>query len=323
MAALSGCAGTSSIFNPASVNAQEISSLIQTIYIIAAIVFVIVEGLLIYAAIRFSRKSAPPASEIEGNVKIEIGWTLLPAIVLAIVFFVSLKTLSSVAYLPPVSASDPPGQQPVTVRVVGHQWWWEFDYPDLKITTADELHVPVNTVVYLEVTSNDVIHSYWVPQLGGKIDAIPGQTNHTWFKVTQTGTFDGQCAEFCGVEHGDMRLKVVAESADQFQTWVKDQQSPIPSLSGEAAKGEQYFLQGACVGCHTIDGTAAQGKVGPNLTHIAARSIIAGGVLTNTPENLTKWLTDPQAVKPGNIMPNLHLPADEIQALVAFLGSLK
>jgi cytochrome c oxidase subunit 2 len=184
------------------------------------------------------------------------------------------------------------------------------------------MHVPVNRLVFLDVESVDVIHSYWVPQLGGKIDAIPGHTNKTWFKPVELGTFHGQCAEFCGVEHGDMRFNVIVDSPDQFQSWVKSQQAPIPSLSGDAAQGQNDFMKGACIGCHTIDGTNAKGKVGPNLTHFASRGVFAGGILPNTPDNVKKWLEDPQAQKPGTLMPNLHLPPQEINALAAFLESL-
>lgn len=328
---LAGCAGSPSPLNPASLNASLISKLTLTVFGIAAVVFLIVEGMLIYSAIRFSRKNAGPPSQTEGNRNLEIAWTFAPAIVLVIVYVISLGTLRTVGYLPASAASsDPTGNSSATtnattlhVRVVGHQWWWEFDYPDLGITTANEMHVPVGVDVTVDVESVDVIHSYWVPELGGKIDVIPGHVNHTWFNASQTGVFHGQCAEFCGVEHGDMRFDVVVETADQFQAWVKAQQAPVASVSGAAAQGEQVFMNGACIGCHTINGTNAKGLTGPNLTHFASRSVFAGATLQNTPENVAKWLADPQAVKPGNLMPNLHLSQTQINQLVAFLESLK
>jgi cytochrome c oxidase subunit II len=324
-AGLAGCASASNVFNPASVNASQISSLTLAIFLIAAGVFIIVEGFLVYAAIHFRHKPSQTLPEqIEGNRTFEIAWTAAPAVVLAIVFFISLKTLGFVTGQPAnaaqaSSAADPP----VHIRVIGHQWWWEFDYPDLGITTANEFHVPVNNVVNLDIEAVDVVHSYWAPELGGKIDAIPGHTNHTWFEATQVGQYHGQCAEFCGLNHANMRFTAIVESADQFQAWVNDQQAAIPKASGLAAQGELLFSTGACIGCHTIAGTNAQGTLGPNLTHFASRDIFAGGVMTNTPDNLARWLADPQVIKPGNDMPNLKLTPDQINALVAYLESLK
>jgi cytochrome c oxidase subunit II len=320
---LAGCSTAPAVLNPASSNAQLISQLIWTTFGIAAVVFVIVEGFLIYSALRFRRgaESGLPR-QVEGNPRLELAWFLAPAIVLGFVYVISLGTLRVVAYQPAVAPNDAQGNV-LHVHVVGHQWWWEFDYPDLNITTANELHVPVGQTVDISLESVDVIHSFWVPELGGKIDVIPGQVNHTWFKVEKSGIFHGQCAEFCGVEHANMRFDAIAETPQQFQNWVALQQAPIPVMTGEAAKGEQTFMNGPCIGCHTINGTRAQGKVGPNLTHFASRQVFAGAILTNTPENVTAWLSDPQKIKPGNIMPNLHLAPDQISALVAYLESLK
>jgi cytochrome c oxidase subunit 2 len=195
-AALAGCAAAPSAFAPASINAGEIRNLTLTIYLIAAGVFLIVEGFLVFAAIRFRQKPGKTLpKQIEGNRTLEVAWTAAPAIVLAVVFIVSMRTLGFLAYQPvnAVGAADPPA---IHVRVVGHQWWWEFDYPDLGIVTANEYHVPVGQVVDLDIDSVDVVHSYWVPQLGGKLDAFPGHTNHTWFQATHIGQYHGQCAEF-------------------------------------------------------------------------------------------------------------------------------
>jgi cytochrome c oxidase subunit 2 len=324
-AALAGCASASSVFRPASINASQISRLTLAVYLIAAGVFIVVEGFLVFAAIRFRRKpSQTLPNQIEGNRTLELAWTAAPAIVLAVVFVISLKTLGFVTTQPANAAqAGSSADPPLHIRVVGHQWWWEFDYPDLGIITANEFHVPVNTFVNLDIESVDVVHSYWAPELGGKIDAIPGHTNHTWFEATKTGQYHGQCAEFCGLQHANMRFTAFVESADQFQAWVKDQQAAIPTASGLAAQGEDLFTTGACIGCHTIDGTNAKGTLGPNLTHFASRGTFAGGMVANTPENLSSWLADPQVLKPGNDMPNLKLTPDQINALVAFLESLK
>jgi cytochrome c oxidase subunit 2 len=323
-AALAGCASASSVFSPASINASQISRLTLAVYLIAAGVFVIVEGFLVYAAIRFRHKpSQTLPTQTEGNRTFEIAWTAAPAVVLAVVFIISLKTLGFVTTQPASAQSSGSADPPLHIKVIAHQWWWEFDYPDLGIITANEFHVPVNSVVNLDIESVDVVHSYWAPELGGKIDAIPGHTNHTWFEAVKTGQYHGQCAEFCGLQHANMRFTAVVENADQFLAWVNDQKAAIPTPSGLAAQGEVLFTTGACIGCHTIDGTNAKGTLGPNLTHFASRGTFAGGILANTPADLSRWLADPQVVKPGNDMPNLKLTPDQINALVAFLESLK
>jgi cytochrome c oxidase subunit 2 len=319
---LSGCAGSPSVFAPVGDNAQLITNLINNIFLVAAVVFVIVEGLLVFAAVRFSRKGIKSASQTEGNTPLEIGWTLFPAVVLAIVFVLSLGTLQTVSSQSIAASLYPSDQKAVTVRVIGHQWWWEFNYPELGITTANEMHVPINTVVHLDIESVDVIHSFWVPQLGGKTDAIPGHVNKTWFRATQLGTFYGTCAEFCGIEHAVMRLNVIVDSPEKFQTWVQGQKTATPTLTGAALAGSDIFQKASCGVCHTINDTAWQGKIGPNLTHLNSRSIIAGGALQNTPENLARWIANPQAVKPGNLMPNLELSNENIQSILEFLKVL-
>jgi len=318
---LVGCSGTTSVFFPASPNARVTAQLFTFVFTIEAFVFIFTEGALIYTVVRFSRKkSAGLPKQVEGNLTLELTWTIIPAILLALIFFVSLGTLRTVTSAPPQSSLQAP---PIQVKAIGHQWFWEFDYPDLNIVTANELVVPVGTLINVDVQSVDVIHSYWVPELGGKIDAIPGITNQTRFQADKTGTFTGQCAEFCGADHAQMRMTVVVVSPEDYATWVKGQQAPIPQLSGDAASGEQFFIEMPCIGCHTIANTKAQGKIGPDLTHFASRDIFAGGVLANTPDNLSKWLADPQAIKPGNQMPNLHLGTAGIEMLVTFLESLK
>jgi cytochrome c oxidase subunit 2 len=323
---LAGCAGSPSMLLPYSTSAQKISNLIILTFSIAAAVFVIVEGMLIYASIHYSRRSLKgEPSKTEGNQPLEIGWTLLPATVLLVVFILTIPTLRAVAYQPQTYVNPFTGQsgKPMEVHVVGHQWWWEFDYPEYGIVTANEMHVPVGVAVNVSLASVDVIHSFWVPQLFGKTDVIPGHNNTTWFLATKTGEYYGQCAEFCGAEHALMRLRIIVDTPEQFQAWVKQMQAPVQQMTGLAAQGEQAFMNGPCIGCHTIDNTNAQGKVGPNLTHFASRQYFAGDSFENTPENVAQWLKDPQAMKPGSLMPNLHLSQDEINQLVAFLDSLK
>ena len=322
---LAGCAGSPAAISQASTSAQAITKLMWGYSGFAAFGFIIVESLLIITVIRFRYKGrdrlekAALPRQIEGNRFFELAWTTVPALLLLVIFIFTVLTLWTITNRPSDVSADP---QVVNVRVVGHQWWWEFQYPDLKITTADEMHVPVDALVYITVDSVDVIHSFWVPQMGGKIDVIPGHTNHTWFQPTQTGTYIGECSEYCGTEHANMRMDFVVDTLDQYDAWVKQQQSPPPSLTGVAAQGEQFFLNGTCVNCHTIDGTTAAGTVGPNLSHLSSRKILGGGVLTNTPANLAAWIKDPPGIKPGVKMPNLGLTDDQIQQLVEFLDSL-
>ena len=303
--------------SPASPNASDIARLHTIIMGIAAVIFVIVEGLLIYSIIRFRRRDESEVPrQIYGSVPVEIAWTVAPAIIVVILMFLTFRTMRSVA--------EPPPNNTVDVQVVGHQWWWEFRYPDLGIVTANELHVPVGEVVRFELESADVIHSFWVPQLAGKTDAMPGRKTQTWFQADKPGIYQGQCAEFCGTQHGQMRFEVVAESPSEFDAWAEQQAADAAQITGDLAKqGEQIFFQSACVGCHAIQGTNAQGKTGPDLTHVASRRKIAAATLENTPENMAEWIQNPQEAKPGNLMPNLNLAPEEVDALVAYLQNLK
>lgn len=314
---LAGCSSTQSILEPATSSAREITGLFYTIFYVALAIFVVVEGLLVYFVIRYQRRTnAELPEQIHGNTPVEVAWTLAPALILAVVFVLTVRTMSAVS----VSAQPAPT---VNVRVVGHQWWWEFQYPDSSIVTANDLHIPVGEVVGITLTSDNVIHSFWVPQLTGKTDVIPGHQNKTWLRAEAAGDYNGQCAEFCGSQHAHMLFHVIAQTRADYDAWVKDQQTIPAAPSGDAARGADVLSKGACVACHTIDGTKAQGKVGPNLTHFGSRESIAAGTLPNNSQNLALWLKNPQAVKPENDMPNLGLSDADIQALVAYLESLK
>jgi cytochrome c oxidase subunit II len=323
LSALAGCSGSPSVFLPASSSARQIYNLILLVFGIIAVAFVVVEGLLIYASVHFRGKTGePPPPQSEGNRRFEMIWTSLIALVLLAIFIVSLTVLFNVSSQP-VSAGESTANQTIHVQVIGHQWWWEFVYPDYQFTTANELHAPVNTNIYLDIESIDVIHSYWVPQLGGKMDAIPGKTNHTWFLADAIATYQGECSEYCGAEHAYMRFDVVVESAEDFKSWVQNQQAIAQPAIGPAVPGETAFFSSGCPACHAINGSKAQGKIGPNLTHIASRKIIAGGVLPFTPQDLAHWLANPQDVKPGSKMPNMNLTQQKINDLVIFLSTLK
>ena len=304
----------------------QINGLFNFILITAAIIFVLVEGLLFFAVFRFRNRPPESAMQFHGNTKLELAWTAAPAVILAVLLGFTLQTMGQVKA---VSASNV-----LNVKAIGHQWWWEFRYPDQSIITAEELVVPVDTNIQVSVESNDVEHGFWVPELFGKVDAVPGYTNRVVFTPITASQYyyGGQCTQFCGLEHAQMRFAVVVRTAEEFKNWVAYQKQPAAApetLLGDAAAGQKLFASLPCVACHTIDGTAAAGVLGPNLTHLASRGFIAGGVLSNTPETLRAWLADPEAVKPGNLMAQaftqakLKLTDNQVSLLVAYLSTLK
>lgn len=295
--------------------AQKQQDLFWLFFWLAVVVFFLVEGLLLFTVIRYRRKAGHgiPA-QVHGNTRLEIAWTIAPTVALIAVAIPTVTTIFELADTPDVA---------LNVTVIGHQWWWEFQYPGLGVVTASEMHIPVGEAVSMRIESADVQHSFWVPKLGGKQDALPSRINTLWFKADSPGTYIGECAELCGVEHAKMRIRVVAQSPADFEAWAKAQKTAPATPSGDAARGLQVFQSNACIGCHTIQGTAGAGTIGPNLSHIGSRTTLAGASMDNTAENMAKWLRDPQAVKSGTIMPNLHLPEDQISALVAYLATLK
>jgi cytochrome c oxidase subunit 2 len=316
---LSGCIAAPNVLNPRSSVASSEAGLYNVVLVIAAGVFVLVEGGLIFTIIKHRRKRGDTSEpeQISGNTTLEIIWTAIPAVLVITLFILTLNTMQAVA-------APPPSKGDLNVVVIGHRWWWEFDYPDLGIKTADELHIPAGVTVQITLQSADVIHSFWIPQLTGKTDVIPGQTNHTWLNVPGIGTYSGQCSEFCGIEHANMRFNVIVQSAADFQTWVADQQQPAPAPQTDLEKaGAQIVTQGICSACHTVDGTAAQGKIGPNLTHLYSRSIFAGGIAPLTDANLQAWVMDSAAMKPGSLMASVHVSQQDIDKIMAYLKTLK
>lgn len=321
------CGNSPSITDPKGFVAGQESGLFWFILIVATFIFVLVEALLIYSIVRFREKPNTPAPrQLHGNNTLELLWTVIPSIFLFIVLFLTIRTMFALA--------QPNTSNKLVITARAHQWWWEFDYQNQHIVTADTLHVPANTTVQVNLFSDNVIHSFWVPQLTGKTDVIPGHNNNLWFNADQPSStfYEGACAEFCGDQHAHMRFNVKVDNADDFNTWVSAQQAKAQTPSDSlATKGQQLFAKGACTGCHGIVGVnltsysdpKAAGMIGPNLTHFGSRNLIAGGVLTNTNANLAAWLRDPQAVKNGNDMPNLNLSDSDVQALVAYLESLK
>ena len=289
-------------------------------------VFIVVEGILLYAVIRFRRRPGQGIpKQVHGNTPLEIFWTILPAIVLAVIAVPTINTIYDTA--------KPPTDDAFEVTVVGHQWWWEFKYPELNVVTANELRIPVGEPIALTLESEDVIHSFWVPKLAGKTDVVPNNLNTMWFQADEPGTYLGQCAEFCGIAHALMRLSVVAMPKDDFDAWVNDyKQATSQEFTDLAAEGAGLFTTKGCNACHTSDGPPLFEQIGPNLTLFGLRTTIGDGKAENNPQNQTTWLHNPNDIKPGNRMFELApyyqstkaaLTDEEIKALSAYLSSLK
>ncbi len=314
VAFFAGCSGAPSFFYPASPGAEETRYIAIVIFLICLGIFLLVHSLLAAEIVLYRNRPESMAKRIYGNWKLELLWTVVPALILAYMFVLSTKGMKF---------DSPPAPNTLPVSVVARQWWWGVTYPGTRAVTANEIHVPVGREVRVKLTSLDVIHSFWVPQLSGKTDVIPGHIRYQSFLAVEPGTYLGECAEFCGVEHGHMDFLVVAESPARFSAWIRRQQSPAePPKSPDAVKGKKKFLSLACVGCHTIRGTPAKGTVGPDLTHVASRRYIAAGTLLNDAADLARWIANPQADKPGNKMPDLHLPAESVRELTAYLAGL-
>ncbi len=315
-ALLSGCGlGKQSTLSPAGpVASAQLGMFWESLAIMTGI-FIVVAAVFLYSIIRFRARPGDNElpKQVHGNTTLEIVWTIIPIILLV---FLAIPTVHySFAFQAPATA--------MKVDVVGHQYWWEFDYPGSKVTTANIVHIPVNTKINFVLTSADVIHSFWVPELGGKTDLIPGRVNHLLLEASKTGTFYGQCAQLCGPGHAYMKFEVVVQTPAAYQAWVSAMQHPTVSVTTSEQKAGMALFKQDCSTCHTVGGTSFNGKVGPNLTELMTRPTIAAGTLTNTPANLAKWLHNPPGVKPGALMPNLNLSQTQIQSLVAFLETLK
>lgn len=321
------CAGAPAIFGTHGLAADRIAVLGWVFTIISCVVLAVVTVLVIVALVRRRKTPADGAAnaiEHSGSVSavrwIVIGGIIVPAITLVASFLVTLVIQAEV--------SNPPRHPVATIEVTGHRWWWEVRYlgagPNETVLTANEIHVPVGEPVRLELASADVIHSFWVPQLAGKTDVIPGLRNTMWMQADQAGVYWGECAEYCGLQHAHMNLTVVAESPAAFRRWLAQQRQPAAGLTDSAtAEGPNAFRRSGCAICHSIQGTDAQGRVGPDLTHLASRSLIAAGTLPNTPGNLAGWIANAQALKPGSGMPTMTLSPQDLRTLLTYLETLK
>ena len=301
-------------FDPVSPQGLSISNLFWFELIVSGLLLALVVGVLVIALTRFRAApgDATEPPQRHGNRRLEVIWTVSPAVLLAIVFVLVIATIRTVD-------ADQPGAR--TLRVVGHQWWWEYVYADPQATTANELHVPTGTPLQMSLESIDVIHSFHVPQFGWMQDLVPGKANRMSILVDRAGVYDGYCNQYCGLQHAWMRVRVVAEPPDQFNTWIQQQREPV---TPSGARGEQVFLQNTCVACHAIRGLPPTADIGPDLTHVGGRSTLGAGVIDNTPDNLRRWIFNPQAIKPGVLMPAYQKLGDaDLSALVDYLESLK
>jgi len=289
-------------------------------------IFLLVGGLLLYVLIRYRQRpsdSEREPAQVYGSDQIELSWTVIPILIVVMLFLSTTRVI-----LDTQAAPKPSGALDVTV--IGHQFWWEYRYPKLGVVTANELHVPISdpakpTPTYLSLSSADTDHSFWVPRLAGKTDLIPNRLNTMWIDPQAPGLYLGQCAQYCGTQHAKMLLRVYAQSPEDFAAWIKQQQRPVEQdLSGNtaAADGRTVFMNSACINCHTVAGTVATGRFGPDLTHLASRDTIASGPVQNTPENLRKWIADPNSMKPGVLMPSMHLSDHDLDVITAYLATL-
>jgi cytochrome c oxidase subunit II len=311
------------IFSPSSTPAIEISHLAVFVFCITGAVFAVVAGLLVLVIFRYrARKQDDPSEppQVYGSNQIELAWTVIPVLIVVVLFLATARVIFAIQDAPkPASALD--------VTVTGHQFWWEFRYPKLGIVTANELHVPVSdpnhpTPTYLKLMSADVDHSFWVPELAGKTDLIPNRVNELWIDPLRTGVYLGQCAQFCGMEHAKMLIRVYVDTPDGFASWVNNQRQ-IGNQDSAAQAGRHVFETQSCINCHTVSGTVATGRFGPDLTHLMSRSTIASGIALNNEKNLHDWIKDPDHFKRGCLMPAMQLSDEQIDGIVAYLSTLR
>jgi len=311
------------IFAPASTPAKSIFGLSLFVLAVTGTIFLVVFSLLLYSVVRFRKRNnddgiEPP--QVYGSNQVELAWTIIPILIVVALFMATARVIAVVQRTPP------PGNA-VAVTAIGHQFWWEYRYPELGVVTANELHVPVSdpahpTPTFINLLSADTDHSFWVPRLAGKTDLIPNHPNTMWMDPQETGVYLGQCAQYCGTQHAKMLLRVYVQSKDEFDRWIQQQRQPA-TTSIAVSEGQRIFETTACINCHTVSGTVASGRFGPDLTHLMSRDTIAAGAASNTPENLRLWIRNPNAIKPGSLMPAMELEEKDLDALTAYLETLR
>jgi cytochrome c oxidase subunit II len=318
-------ANPTDIFTPAGTPAHAIFGLSMLVLGITGSIFLVVAGLLLYVLVRFRARPSDGENEQEppqiyGSNQIELSWTVIPILIVVMLFLATARVIFTTEHArKPANAID--------VGVIGHQFWWEYRYPSLGVVTANELHVPVSDPkepqpTYLTMSSADTDHSFWVPRLAGKTDVIPNRVNTMWIDPQTEGIYLGQCAQYCGTQHAKMLIRVYADTPAAFAAWVGHQLQPAVQDPG-VAEGRAVFEHNACISCHTIRGTVATGRFGPDLTHVASRDTIASGSVPNTPANIHSFVDDPSHFKPGALMPPMHLDGHDLDAVTAYLATLK
>lgn len=312
-----------SIFAPASTPATTIYQLSLFVLAITGAIYVVVGGLLVFIILRFRRRGVDSDTEppqIYGSVQVELAWTVIPVLIVVVLFLTTARVIFAIQ-----DAPEP--KEAIDVTAVGHQFWWEFNYPKLGIHAVNEMHVPVSnprspTPTFMTLLSADVMHSFWVPQLSGKTDLVPNKVNRLWIDPQQTGLYVGQCAHFCGVQHAKMLLRVYVDTPEDFAAWVKNQQQKAVE-DDKVAEGRHVFETQACMNCHTIAGTAGTGRFGPDLTHLMSRNTLASGAMANTKENLREWIRHPDTFKVGSLMPAMQLNDQQLDQLTEYLSTLR
>ena len=309
------------VLEPVSPDAAAINHIFLVVSLICLAIFVVIVGLICTSVVRFRAVGGVVPHQDFGTHRSEFIWAILPVLIVLFLVAVSTKLILSIISMPSSTISQAGDADLV---VIGHQWWWEVRYPASGAVTANEIHVPVGKRLRVRVGSADVIHSFWVPQLGPKMDMIPGHDNFVWLEADRSGVYEGACSEFCGAQHAWMRFTVVAEAEPQYESWLARQVRPAPSPDGaDAQAGRSFFFTQTCANCHAVGGTSAVANAAPDLTHLVARSQLAAGMIPNTPENLARWLRGPQQVKPGCLMPNFSLNDSQVTQLVAYLEGLR
>jgi cytochrome c oxidase subunit II len=317
---------STSIFSPISTPADSIFRLSLFVLAITGVIFLIVGSLLVYSAVKFRKRENDDGREppqVYGSNQLELAWTVIPVLIVVVLFLTTARVIHEIQ-----DAPRPPGT--IEVTVVGHQFWWEFRYPQYGFVATNEMHVPVSdpkqpTPTFLTLLSADTDHSFWVPRLAGKMDLIPNHPNSMWIDPHEPGVYLGQCALYCGTQHAKMLLRVYVESRADFDRWVQAQQQTVAtnvSMNTSATEGRRVFETTACINCHVVAGTVANGRFGPDLTHLMSRDTIASGAAPNTAENLRLWIEDPDAIKPGSLMPAMQLSKQEFDRVTAYLLTL-
>jgi cytochrome c oxidase subunit 2 len=311
------------IFAPASTPARSIFGLSLFVLAVTGAIFLVVFTLLLYSVVKFRKRRSDDGREppqVYGSNQVEIAWTVIPVLIVVALFMATARVIAD------IQKTSLPANS-VEVVAIGHQFWWEYRYPGRGVVTANELHVPVSdpshpTPTFIKLLSADTDHSFWVPRLAGKTDLIPNHPNSMWIDPQETGVYLGQCAQYCGTQHAKMLLRVYVQSKDEFDRWIQQQREPA-FVNAAVSQGQRIFETTACINCHTVAGTAANGRFGPDLTHLMSRDTIAAGAANNTAENLRAWIRDPNPIKPGSLMPAMQLDDRDLDALTAYLETLR